>query len=474
MKLKTFKRGIHPADGKSLSADCPIRLIKATGDCVYPLSQHIGAPATPLVAVGDVVLAGQKIAEAGGFVSAPVYAAVSGKVIAIGPHPSANGETVPCITIENDGQDQWVDARFDPAAYPYTTPEAVWQAMKEEPLLSMDKAAIRKAVREAGIVGLGGAGFPAAVKLTPKDDDAIDTVIINAAECEPYLTSDYRLMLERGDELVAGCELILRLFPKARCVIGVENNKPQAISHLKQITQDHPQVTVCPLKAKYPQGGERMLVKAVTGRNLNSAILPSAVGCMVINVASVIAVFRACALGIPLTYRIMTITGDGVNTPCNLEVPVGMSYRAVMEAAGGFNGDPQKIITGGPMMGTAIFSTDIPVTKTSASVLALKRDPVAFHDTTACIRCGKCLAACPERLMPTKLAEAAEADDFASFEKFGGMECIECGSCVYVCPAKRYLVQSMRYGKRQTGAIIRARKAAEQEKVKASKGGDQT
>ena len=475
MKLKTFKRGIHPHDGKALSAESPIRRIPAVGDCVYPLSQHIGAPAVPVVGVGDRVLAGQKIAEAGGFVSAPIYTSVSGTVKAIGPHPSSSGETVPSITIENDGQSEWLNSAHDPENCPFTdNGDAVKAALTTEPLASMDKAAIRAAIREAGIVGLGGAGFPAVVKLTPKNDDEIDRLIINAAECEPYLTSDYRLMMERSHELLGGCQLLLRLFPKATCIIGVENNKPAAIKLLAELCKDYKGITVCPLKAKYPQGGERMLIKAITGRELNSTLLPSAVGCIVMNVASVIASFRACALGQPLTHRVMTVTGDGVQSPCNLEVPIGISHRAVMEAAGGFAGEPRKIISGGPMMGTALFTTDIPVTKTSASVLALAKDPVALHDTSACIRCGKCLKACPERLVPTKLAEAAEADDFESFEKFGGMECIECGSCAYVCPAKRYIVQSMRYGKRKTGAIIRERKAAEQSKANetVAKGGN--
>jgi electron transport complex protein RnfC len=428
-----------------------------------------------VVAVGDRVLAGQKLAEAGGFVSAPVYSAISGTVKAIGPHASSAGENVTCITVENDGLDEWVNPIFKPENNPFTTPEAVKAALLDQPLASMDKSAIRGAIREAGVVGLGGAGFPAAVKLTPPDDDAIDCVIINAAECEPYLTSDYRLMLERPHELLAGCTLLLKLFPKARCVIGIENNKPAAIKLLAELCKEYGNITVCPLKAKYPQGGERMLISAVTGRKLNSSLLPSAVGCVVMNVASVIASFRACALGAPLTHRIMTVTGDGVTAPCNIEVPIGISHRAVLEAVGGFDGEPRKIISGGPMMGTAIFTTDIPVTKTSASILAFKADPVALHDTSACIRCGKCLAACPERLVPTLLAEAAEQNDLASFEKYGGMECIECGSCAYVCPAKRYLVQSMRYGKRQTGAAIRARKAAEQKKAAEStpKGGNE-
>lgn len=467
MKTKTFRRGIHPYDGKKLSADSPIRIIPAEGDMVYPLSQHIGAPSVPVVSVGDHVLAGQKIAEAGGYVSAPLYTAVSGKVKAIAPCLTPSGEAQPCIIIENDGLNEWVDASFAPSAAAYDA-DAVNDALASPRVQAMDASAIRNAIREAGIVGLGGAGFPAVVKLTPKDDNAIDYLIVNAAECEPYLTSDYRLLIERGCELMAGCHLLLRLFPNAKCVIGIENNKPEAIRRLQGML-DHmkcDRLSVCSLKAKYPQGGERMLISAVTGRKLSSARLPADVGCVVVNVATVIASFRAVAWGQPLTHRIMTVTGDAVATPCNLEVPVGISFAKVLEAAGGFREgtEPRKIITGGPMMGTALFSLDVPVTKTSASILAFGSDPVALHDTTACIHCGKCVSVCPERLVPQLLSAAADGEHFDQFETYGGMECIECGSCAYVCPAKRHLVQSMRYGKRMTGQIIRARKAAEQEK----------
>lgn len=464
MSSKTFRRGVHPADGKALSARVPIHRIAPVGDHVYPLSQHIGAPAVPVVAVGDHVLAGQLLAEAGGFVSAPIYASASGTVKAIGPHATSSGETAPAITITTDEEQAWLNPAHDPANIERATAETVHRILTTDPVATMEPATIREAVGRAGIVGLGGAGFPAVVKLSPKDPAAIDYLIINGAECEPYLTSDYRLMLERGEELLGGCALLLRLFPGAKCVIGIEKNKPDAIRSLSEKCKAHKNISVCPLKTKYPQGGERMLISAITGRKLNSTLLPASVGCVVMNVASVIAAWYAVTLDRPLTHRVMTITGDGVASPCNPEVPIGISHKAVLEAVGGFAGQPRKIISGGPMMGTALFTTDIPVTKTSASVLALAKDPVALHDTTACIRCGKCLGACPERLVPAKLANAAEHDDFASFETLGGMECIECGSCAYVCPAKRHLVQSMRYGKRQTGAIIRARKAQEAQK----------
>ena len=475
MKKLTFKRGIHPPDEKYYSNDAPIRYVPAVGEMVYPLAQHIGAPATPIVAVGDEVLAGQKIAEATGFVSVPIYSAVSGKVKAIAPHQTTTGENTTCIIIDNDGQNRWINDAYRPDCPDKSEANYAEKLMSSERVKSMTPADIRRTVREAGLVGLGGAGFPAAVKLTPPDDSKIEYLIVNAAECEPYLTSDERLMLERSDELLCGCEILLRLFPNAKCLIGVESNKRDAIRLLSGKVEKHPKISVKTLKAKYPQGGERMLIYALTKRKLNSTLLPSNVGCVVINVATVISAFRAVTLGQPLTHRIMTVTGDAVASPCNLEVPIGISYERVLEAAGGLapDAEPEKLITGGPMMGTALFRLDLPVTKTSASILAMRRDPVAIDDPTPCIHCGRCLSACPERLVPQLLATAAENDEFDRFEALGGMECMECGSCAYVCPAKRHLVQSMRYGKRQTGAIIRARKAAAAAKAKAEseKGG---
>ena len=270
MKARTFRHGIHPADGKSLSASSPIRLFVPTGagEAVYPLSQHIGTPAVPVVSVGDRVRAGQKLAEAGGFVSAPIYSAFSGTVRALEPRTAAGGETVPCIVLETDAETEWIDPRFDPATSDVFNASSVAAYMASGAPEHLTAEDIRAAVREAGVVGLGGAGFPTAVKLTPKNPDAIDRLIVNGAECEPYLTSDHRLMLERGEALVAGCRLLLRLFPGAVCVLAVENNKPDAIAHLSDLVRacGDARLSVCPLKTKYPQGGERMLIRVVTGR----------------------------------------------------------------------------------------------------------------------------------------------------------------------------------------------------------------
>jgi electron transport complex protein RnfC len=283
------------------------------------------------------------------------------------------------------------------------------------------------------------------------------------------------LSLEQTDRLLEGLEILLQLFPAAKAVIGVEVNKPQAIRLLQDKTAALPRISVQPLKTKYPQGGERMLIHAVTGRDIYSRKLPIDAGCVVLNVSTTVAIWAAVCRHIPQIVSIMTVTGDGAAAPCNLAVPVGTSHRELLEAAGGLQGEPEKLISGGPLMGLAITDLDTPVQKTSSAVLAMQRDEVAAWEPTPCMRCGRCMRACPVFLMPVKLAQMADGNDFTAFEAADGMECIECGSCAYVCPAKRYLVQSMRYGKRQTGAAIRARKAAEQKKAAEStpKGGNE-
>lgn len=425
MGLLTFKGGVHPNDGKSLSKDKEIQTILPQGDLVYPLSQHIGAPAVPVVAVGDTVLVGQKIAEAGGFVSAPVYASVSGTVKAIEPHFNATGSKVDCIVVENDGA--YTEVEYAPVT----------------PLEQMTKEEILTKIADAGIVGMGGAGFPTRVKLSPKEPEKIEYVIANCAECEPYITADYRRMLENPEELVSGMRVVLQLFDNAKGIFGIEDNKKDCAAVLKELIKDEPRMEVKLLQTKYPQGAERQLIYATTKRAIHAAMLPADAGCVVDNVETLIAIHNAVVVGRPLYERIVTVSGDGVNEPGNFKVRLGMNQREVVEAAGGLNGEPEKVISGGPMMGFSMFTLDTPITKTSSSILCLTKDEVAEREPSACINCGRCVEACPSRIVPSRLADYAEHHDEETFEKWNGLECVECGSCSYVCPAKRHLKQSI-------------------------------
>lgn len=378
-----------------------------------------------MLPVGDHVKKGQKIAEAGGFVSAPIYASVSGTVKAIEPHFSPTGAKVNCIVVENDGMYE----------------EAEYGSVK--PLEEMTKEEILNAIGEAGIVGMGGAGFPTRVKLSPKEPDKIDFVIANCAECEPYITADYRRMLEDPELLVGGMKVILSLFDNAKGIFGVEDNKPDCIEKLRELTQNEPRMEVMALKTKYPQGAERQLIYAVTGRAINSTMLPADAGCVVDNVETIINIYQAVTKGIPSMERVVTVSGDAVNEPGNFKVLFGTNQMELIEAAGGFKNEPEKVISGGPMMGFAMFTLDTPVTKTSSSILCFSKDEVAKLEPTACINCGRCVDACPSRIIPSRLADYAEHHDEAAFVKQNGLECVECGSCSYVCPAKRPLKQAI-------------------------------
>ena len=421
----TFKGGVHPYDGKEFSKDKPVELFPAQGEMVFPLSQHIGAPAVPVVAKGDYVLAGQLIAEAGGFVSANIHSSVSGTVKAIEPRTLATGGKCNAIIIENDGE--YKEVEYTPAK-----------------LEDLSRDEIRERIKAAGVVGMGGAGFPTNVKLTPKNPENIDYIIVNGAECEPYLTSDYRRLLEESDKVVMGLKVALKLFDHAKGIIGIEDNKPEAIRIMKEKTANEPDIEVKELKTKYPQGGERCLIYATTGRSINSSMLPADAGCIVHNVDTIYSIYMAVIEGKPLTKRIVTVTGDGVKEPGNFYVWLGTNYRQLLEAAGGPVGEPEKYISGGPMMGFAMYSLDVPVVKGSSSLLVFKEDVVSKLETSACIRCGRCGDGCPSHLLPAKLAGFASRNDEAGFLKVDGMECVECGSCSYVCPAKRPLTQQIK------------------------------
>ncbi len=437
MGSKTFKGGVHPFEGKELAKDQPIVEVLPKGDLVYPLSQHIGAPASPIVAVGDKILKGQKIAEAGGFVSSPIYASASGTVKAIEPRRVAVGDMVKSIVVTNDGE--FAEAGYSPC----------------DNVTALSTQEIIDRVKEAGVVGMGGAGFPTHVKLSPKEPDKIEYIIANCAECEPYLTADYRRMLENPQELIEGMKIILQIFANAKGVLGIEDNKPDCIEKLSAMVKDEPRIEVCPLQTKYPQGGERQLIYAVTGRAINSGMLPADAGCIVDNVETIIAVYNAVKLGKPVTSRISTITGDAVAKPGNYLYSIGTSYAELIEAAGGFKTQPEKIISGGPMMGFAMFGVDIPTTKTSSSLLCLTKDEVAEIEPSACINCGRCVQACPELLVPSRLAKFGDNGLSGEFEQWNGLECIECGSCSFVCPARRQLAQSIKTMKKQVLAAKR-------------------
>lgn len=435
MSILTFKGGVHPYDGKELSKDIPTRQIYPDGEVVIPVAQHIGAPAKPIVNVGDRVLVGQKIAEANGFVSANIHSSVSGTVKKIEQRLVPNGSKVLSVVIENDEQYE----KFE-----YEKPDD--NLSREEKI---------ELIKDCGVVGLGGACFPTHVKLSPKEIDKIDYVIVNAAECEPYITADYRRLKEQPKEVIEGLKIVLSLFENAQGVIAVENNKKDVIDELSKLTENEPKISVAELKTKYPQGSERHIIYAVTKRKINSKMLPADAGCIVDNVDTIYNIYNAVKFHKPLTERIVTVSGDGINIPSNFVVPIGTSHAKLVKEAGELKDGVVKLISGGPMMGQAMFSLDVPVIKGSSALLAFLHDDVADATMTNCLNCGKCASVCPENLICAKLAQAAAADDMDTFLKYHGMECIECGTCNYICPANRNITQSVRTMKRK---VIAARK----------------
>lgn len=427
---KTFPGGSHPSTNKRRTQASPVQDMPLPQKVVIPLNQHTGAPAEPTVAVGDEVKTGQKIGEAQGYVSVPVHASISGQVKAIEPHLHPLGGKLPAIIIESDGQDTWIDGARE---------------NKEE--LPSDPKVLAEAIREAGIVGLGGAAFPTHVKLLPPEDKPIDTFILNGAECEPYLTADHRLMVENTDEIVAGAKIILRVLNCSRGIIGIEVNKPDALAAMRERVREESNFEVTALQVKYPQGAEKQLIWAITKREVPSGGLPMDVGCVVQNVGTAKAIHEAIAGGTPLIQRVVTVTGPIVKEPQNLRVRIGTLFSELIQRCGGTTEEPGKLIMGGPMMGLAQVSDQVPVIKGTSGVLILPPDQSEIPESLPCISCARCVDTCPMKLVPTDLGKLIQHSRFKDAEKQGVLDCMECGTCSYVCPSKINLVHLFKFAK---------------------------
>lgn len=440
--MKTFSiGGVHPHENK-LSANQPIAVAEVPAKAIIMLGQHIGAPAKPVVKKGDVVKVGTLIAEAGGFVSAPVHSSVSGKVAKIDSFVDASGYPKPAIFIDVDG-DEWEENidRTD-------------TLIKETSLTPQE---IIKKISDAGIVGLGGACFPTHVKLTPPPGSNPQCIIINAVECEPYLTADHQLMLEHAEEIMVGVTLLMKAVNVQKAFIGIENNKPDAIELMGKVASGYPGISIVPLKVQYPQGGEKQLIDAVLKRQVPSGALPIATGAVVQNVGTAFAVYQAVMKNKPLFERVITVTGKSVAKPSNFMARIGTPMQQLIDACGGLPEDTGKVIGGGPMMGKALTSTDIPTAKGSSGILIMNQKEAKRAKPMSCIRCAKCVGVCPMGLEPYLLSVLAEKGDFERMEKERIMDCIECGSCQFTCPARLPLLDFCRLGKNKTGALIRSR-----------------
>lgn len=435
-KIRDFRGGIHPQDKKELSRDRAIETLPVPDRLVVPLSQHIGAPCEPVVAIGDAVKKGQKIGEAKGFVSVPVHAPTSGKVLKIGDFPHPLGKPLSAVEIESDGLDEWTD-----------------EIHGQEHFLSLSPDELRGIIQDKGIVGMGGASFPTHVKLSPPEGKTIDTLIINGAECEPYLTADYRLMVEEPEKVIGGMRIMMAILGAKSVFVAIEGNKPEAIEQIRKIVGNDPHVAVVALEVKYPQGAEKQLIKTLVNRNVPaSGGLPMDVGVLVQNVGTAAAVEQAVRLGIPLIERVVTVTGEGLREPKNLRVRIGTSIGILLEACGGLTDGPGKLILGGPMMGLSQHSTDVPVIKGTSGVVVLPPSQVQMEEARNCIRCATCVTVCPMNLLPNVISVFATQGLFDQAEKHYVLDCIECGACGFGCPARIPLVHLIRYAKAEVMA----------------------
>lgn len=429
---KSFRGGVHPGDCKGLTSNKPIETLPPPRKVIIPVSQHIGAPGIPGVKVGDHVKKGQLIARDDAFITSWVHASISGKVVDIAEYESSYRNRSLSIVIEGDGLDEWVEGLPLQRDWEKLTP-----------------AEIHQIIRESGIVGLGGANFPTHIKLSYGPEKKIDTILLNASECEPYLTSDYRLMIEQTDRIVTGVKIAMKSLGVDRVIVGVEDNKPEAVKAFTEAFKGM-NVRVAAVPTKYPQGAERMFIKVLTGREIPAGKRHSDIGIVGLNVGTIVAVANAVVNGIPLIERITTVTGDAVKEPKNLAVRIGTSFKDAIDFCGGFGKTPEKIINGGPMMGYAQSTLDVPVVKGVAGILAMSREALSHEQESPCIRCGRCVEACPIGLIPGMLSILSERNRHDEARKnYGLMNCIECGSCAYVCPSKRNIVQYLRYSKAQ-------------------------
>jgi electron transport complex protein RnfC len=433
--LKSFRGGVHPNDSKRYTSGKPIEVMPPPERVIIPVRQHIGTPCVPIVKKGDKVKKGQVIASSDAFVSSPIHASISGTVVDVCDHPHAVFGKCLSIIIESDGLDEWADGILT---------NRNWEDLQISEL--------RELIKQSGIVGMGGATFPTHVKMSPPENKKIDTFILNAAECEPYLTADHRMMLEYGDRILTGVKISMKVLGVTKGYIGIEDNKMDAIQVMKE-TFKGTGIEVVALPTKYPQGAEKMLIKMIVDREVPSGRLPMDVGVVVQNVGTVIAIADAVTRGIPLIERVTTVSGGAVKEPKNLLIRIGTTFNDAIEYCGGLTKHPEKIIMGGPMMGFAQSTMDVPVIKGVSGILALSKEDVNHGKESPCIRCGRCVDACPMGLVPSTLSILGQKNFYKEAkEEYNLLDCIECGSCVYVCPAKRNIVQYIRYCKAQNAA----------------------
>ena len=428
MKFFGFRGGVHPPENKIQTENMAVEEVKAPKMLYVALLQHIGAPLDPIVAVGDRVLKGQKIADSQAFMSSPIHSPVSGTVKRIEDHVFPLMGRIKTVIIENDEQETWAEL----------SKIEKWENVDRRTLLTM--------IREKGIVGIGGASFPTHIKLDPPADAKIDTLLLNGAECEPYLNSDNRLMIENPEKIVNGIKIIKKILGVNRAIVGIEENKPEAIASMRKAVEGTG-IEIAPLKTKYPQGGEKQLIKAVLDRQVPSGKLPSAVGVVVQNTGTAAAIYDGIVNGIPLIEKVVTVSGKGIINPKNVKIAIGTPFSYLLDYCGVNREVVDKLVMGGPMMGMAQFSEEAPVIKGTSGLLALTKEETNPYKTRACIGCGKCVEACPMGLEPLMFARLAAFEQWEQLKEYSLMDCIECGSCAYICPANRPLTEAIKIGK---------------------------